>query len=159
MRLLSLTAVLALAACQPAETEPEAEEAAAPAEAEITLGNGENNAITTEGITRSASVLTVPNVTIEKNGWLVLHPFRNGEPVRDEYTGSTLVQAGSNDDVTIDIGAVPAEGDMFIMMLHSDVNDDGVFDFGDGITVPDAPVFEGTTMIAHPIAAPADSAA
>ncbi|WP_209349334.1 hypothetical protein [Pontixanthobacter sp. CEM42] len=159
MRVVFTAAVLILAGCQAAETEPAAGETitAVPSEADITLGNGENNAIATEGITRAGAVLTVPNVTIEKNGWLVLHPFRDGEPVRDEYTGSTLVKAGSNDGVTIDIGAVPADGDMFIMMLHSDVNDDGVFDFGDGKTVPDAPVFEGTTMIAHPIAAPADS--
>ena len=160
MRVLGVVIFLALAGCQAAETEPAAEEstAAAPSEADIVLGNGENNAITTDGITRAGSVLTVPNVTIEKNGWLVLHPFKDGEPVRDKYTGSTLVKAGSNDGVTVDIGSIPAEGDMFIMMLHSDVNDDGVFDFGDGKTVPDAPVFEGTTMIAHPIAAPADSA-
>ncbi len=160
MRVLGLTGAVMLAACQPVETEPAIEEPAvdaAPNEADITLGNGEYNAITTEGITRAGSVLTVPNVTIEQNGWLVMHPFKDGEPVRDKYVGSTLVPAGSNDNVTIDVGDLPTEGDMFIIMLHSDANDDGVFDFGDGKTVPDAPVFEGTTMIAHPIPAPADS--
>jgi len=36
-------------------------------------------------------------------------------------------------------------------MLHWDVDQDKIFDFGDGITVPDAPLFEETKMIAFPI--------
>lgn len=152
------TAGLALTACAPYEEDvvqvPAAE---ASAERQITLGNGERNAIVTDGITRRGSVFTVPNVKIERDGFLVMHPFRDGAPVRDEYVGATAVQGGSNDTVAIDVGAAPSAGDMFIIMLHFDMNDDGVFDFGDGVTVPDAPAFEGARLIAHPIAAPAES--
>ena len=49
----------------------------------------------------------------------------------------------------------PAQsGDMFVIMLHYDVNKDGIFDFNDGVTVPDAPVFEGNRLIALRFAAP-----
>ena len=158
-------AALAVSACQNSAPENDAmiEEAAgaseeASADADITLGNGENNSITLEGITRTGSVFTVPEVKIEGAGWLVMHPFRDGTPVRNEYVGSTLLPAGTSENVTIDVGAPPAEGDMFIIMLHNDVNEDGVFDFGDGeANVPDAPTFEGELLIAHPISAPADS--
>lgn len=156
-------AALAVSACQdsmPADAEEETacdgEEEAA--EADIQLGNGEANSITVEGITRAGSVFTVPAVTIERAGFLVMHPFRDGEPVRDEYTGATPVAAGTTQGVEIDVGNAPAEGDMFIIMLHNDMNDDGAFDFGNGQdNVPDAPTFEGEMLIAHPIAAPADS--
>lgn len=152
-------ASLALAACQQAETDAEQknEEAAAPAvdESQITLGNGEKNSITTEGITRSGATFTIPELTIERAGFLVMHPFRDGEPVRNEYVGAQAVAAGTSENVTIDVSDDPAEGDMYIVMLHFDMNEDGMFDFGDGETVPDAPALEGTTLIAHPIAAPA----
>lgn len=147
------------------DTQPTADEAAvtepgAPAdESAITLGNGEDNAIQTDGITRSGAIFTVPEVTIAKQGWAVMHPFRDGAPVRNEYVGATLVKAGTTENVTIDVETVPSEGDMFILMLHNDENQDGVFDFGNGEDdVPDAPTFEGEMLIAHPIPAPADDA-
>ncbi len=45
---------------------------------------------------------------------------------------------------------------MFIVMLHSDVNENQVFDFVfvDEVNVLDKAVFEGTKMIGFPFAAP-----
>ncbi|MCK0127165.1 hypothetical protein [Erythrobacter sp. F6033] len=150
-----------VAACQPqadtAEPAPEHEAVDLPDPAEVTLGNGDENSIAVAGITRTGSTFTVPEVVIERAGWLVMHPFRDGAPVRNEYVGATLLPAGANTDVVIDVGDVPAAGDMFIIMLHGDMNEDGIFDFGDGETVPDAPIFEGNLMIAHPIPAPAEA--
>ena len=127
---------LALTACQGAEQEADYSQNTPAEEASdnsgIELGNGENNSITTEGITRIGSVFTVPEVPIAQNGWLIMHPFRDGAPVGNEYVGATLVKQGTQTNVTIDIGDAPMAGDMFIIMLHNDVNDDGVFDFGDG---------------------------
>ena len=52
----------------------------------------------------------------------------------------------------------PADaGRKFLVMLHSDVDNDHVLDFvfvEDGINVEDAAVFEGTRMIAHIFAVP-----
>ena len=47
-------------------------------------------------------------------------------------------------------------GEMFIVMLHRDVNENQAFDFVfvDAVNVLDKAVFEGRTMIAHAIPAP-----
>lgn len=124
---------------------------------QITLGNGENSAILVDGATRSGATFRFPTVKIDRNGFLVMHPFRDGEPEGTVYVGASPVPAGISHNVPITIDSVPEAGDMFIVMLHYDMNDDRVFDFGDGVTVPDVPVFEGSTMIAHRYAAPAES--
>lgn len=123
---------------------------------EIVLGNGQRNAITLVGATRSGSVLTFPSVMIERDGFVVMHPFRNEKPVRNEYVGATFVKAGTTANVAVDVGVVPQTGENFIVMLHNDMNNDGQFDFGDGLTVPDEPTFEGNRLIALPFAAPAE---
>jgi hypothetical protein len=125
----------------------------------IVLGNGEENAIAVEGATRAGATFSIPGVTIARNGFLVMHPFRDGSPVGTEYVGAVAVSAGDNENVSITVDVAPETGDMYIIMLHFDMNDDQVFDFNDGVTVPDVPAFEGNTMIAHRFAAPADSAA
>lgn len=123
---------------------------------QITLGNGENNAITLEEATRSGATFTFPVVRIDRNGFLVMHPFRDGAPVPTEYVGAVPVPEGTSHNVRITVEGAPETGEMFIVMLHYDVNDDRIFDFNDGITVPDAPVFEGSRMIAHRYATPED---
>ncbi len=55
----------------------QAEEAA---KAAFSMGNGEKNWIDVAGVTRNDSVLTFPEVQINGNGWLVIHPFENGKP-------------------------------------------------------------------------------
>jgi hypothetical protein len=68
----------------------------------------------------------------------------------------TNIKDGVNRDVVITVDEVPAPGTMFLVMLHLDVNENHEFDFVfvDERNVLDKAVFEGTTMIAHPIAAP-----
>lgn len=140
----------ALAGCAATDA-VESAEAAAPA---IEVGNGENNYIVLEGVTRAGATFVFKTVAIDRPGWLVIHPFENGAPAQTVYVGATLLAAGVHQDIAITIDAAPAAGDMFVVMLHYDVNEDGVFDFNDGITVPDAPVFEGARLIALRFAAP-----
>ncbi|MEO1220585.1 MAG: hypothetical protein AAFY42_04435 [Pseudomonadota bacterium] len=144
----------------------------------IELGNGEKNWIMVEGLTRSAdttyteqritsgssavrrgdgTTLTFSEVHIDGDGWLVLHPFMDGKPDGDWVAGYTFVEGGTNKDVAITLNPAPKPGTMFLVMLHSDSNQDGVFDFvfvEDGINVEDRAVFEGNRMIAHVFAAP-----
>lgn len=129
---------------------------AAEAAPQITLGNGEDNWIITEGATRDGATFTFPEVQIAANGWLVMHPFEDGKPNGDIYVGHTYVGEGSNKDVEITVDNEPAVGEMFIVMLHSDVNEDKNFDFVfvNEREVADKAVFEGTKMIAHPYPAP-----
>ena len=144
----------------------------------IELGNGEKNWIMVDGLTRSAdstytekritsggsavrrgdgATLTFKEVHIEGDGWLVLHPFIDGKPNGDWVAGYSFVESGTNWDVAITLNPAPKPGTMFLVMLHSDSNSDGVFDFvfvEDGINVEDRAVFEGNRMVAHVFAAP-----
>ena len=116
--------------------------------AKIVTGNGENNHISLDGAYRTEATFTFPNVTLAKDGFLVFHPFKDGKPVQTEYVAAKALSGGSHDNVSIDVSDGPKTGDMYIVMLHFDMNEDGVFDFNDGVTVPDAPVFEGQTLVA-----------
>ena len=144
---LIVSAMLAMA-------EPYGEPAAAP---EITRGNGEHNWIITEDVTRDGDVLTFSQVQIDGAGWLVLHPFRDGQPVPDETVGHTYLNSGLNLDVAINVETPTESGTHFIVMLHSDVDHDQEFDF---VFIPGTPhvedraVFEGTQLIALVLVAP-----
>ena len=130
---------------------------AEPAEAPTLMtGNGKANWIVVEGATREGATFTFREVRIDGNGWLVMHPFKDGKPVGDVYVGATYLADGDNRGVAITVDSVPEPGEMFIVMLHRDVNEDKVFDFVfvDERNVLDKAVFEGTMMIAHAFAAP-----
>lgn len=146
---------------------------------QITMGNGEANWIQVDGLTREAGVtqfsevrvdgdsvsafrgdsvaLTFPEVVIEKPGFLVLHPVMDGRPNGDVVSGFAYLDSGKNEAVTIRMDTPADPGRMFLVMLHSDVDNDRVLDFvfvEDGINVEDTAVFEGTHMIAHIFAVP-----
>lgn len=146
---------------------------------QIELGNGEANYIEVEGLTRQAreaafselridgadvltrransTALSFPEVLIEQAGWLVLHPVVGGRPDGDVVSGFAYLAAGKNEDVTIQTNFPADAGDQFLVMLHSDVDQDRVFDFvfvEDGVNVEDRAVFEGNRMIAHIVTVP-----
>ncbi len=124
----------------------------------VQMGNGEANRIITEGFTREGRTFTFSEVEIEGDGWLVLHPFRDGKPVGEIYVGATFVNGGTSQNVSVSVQTAPepAAGTMFIVMLHKDVNSNGTFDFVfvDERNVLDIAVFEGGKMVGHVIAAP-----
>lgn len=123
---------------------------------QISIGNGENNWITVEGVIRDQSTLTFSEVQIAGDGWLVIHPFEDGAPNGDKYVASTYLEDGKNLNVSINVHKGLVTGEMFIVMLHRDVNENKVLDFVfiDDQNVMDTAVFEGSTMIGHAIAAP-----
>ncbi len=146
---------------------------------QMTMGNGNANAIQVAGLSRlkqesvvseiridgtnvstlraNTTAITFPKVTIEKAGWLVLHPVIDGRPDGDIVSGFTYLDPGQSEDVMVKIQHPAGAGDKFLVMLHGDVDQDRVFDFvfvEDGINVEDTAVFEGTRMIAHVIALP-----
>ncbi len=151
----------------------------APSAPPLTMGNGEANAIQVNGLVRAegkttfseirvdgevvktfratSTAVAFPEVLIEKAGWVVLHPVIDGRPNGDMVSGYTYLDAGRNEDVTIRIDHPADAGDKFLVMLHSDVDQDRVFDFvflEDGINVEDTAVFEGSRMIAHIVSVP-----
>lgn len=146
---------------------------------QITMGNGVSNSIQIEGLTRergekifsdvrtsgndvstyrtNSTAITFPKVVIETSGWIVLHPVIDGKPNGDIVSGFSYLEAGENIDVTLDMVYPADAGSKYLVMLHSDVDEDRVFDFvfvEDGINVEDRAVFEGSTMIAHFISLP-----
>ncbi len=157
-RLISLAAATTLfAGIASAHAEDyDAPQAAAEAAPQVTLGNGEENWIMTDGASRDGATFTFPEVQIAANGWLVMHPFKDGKPNGKVYVGHTYVEAGTSKDVEITVDEEPDTGEMFIVMLHSDVDEDKEFDFVfvNEREVEDKAVFEGMQMIAHPYAAP-----
>ena len=124
--------------------------------AQMSIGNGENNAIAIESMTRDGNVLTIDEITIEGDGWLVIHPFENGAPNGDRVVGRQFLKSGVNRDVKIEVYKGLESGEMMIVMLHRDSNDNGEFDFifVDAQNVMDRAVFEGSTMIGHALPAP-----
>ena len=128
----------------------------AQSEPQISIGNGTKNWITVEGVTRNQGTLTFADVQIDGNGWLVIHPFEDGAPNGDKYVASTYLKDGNNPDVEINVYKGLTSGEMFIVMLHRDTNENQVLDFVfvDEQNVMDRAVFEGSTMIGHAIAAP-----
>ena len=110
----------------------------------------------TDNAVRSGATLSFPEVQIDGAGWLVLHPFENGRPNGNVVAGYAAVDDGTSRNVEVTLDAEPATGDMFIVMLHSDANGNGEFDFVfvNEREVVDKAVFEGNTMIGHAYAVP-----
>ena len=126
------------------------------AHAQMSIGNGENNWIDIESMERVGNTLTFSQIKIDTDGWLVIHPFQNGAPNGDRVVGRTFLKAGLNESVSIDVPKGLASGEMMIVMLHKDSNNNGEFDFIfiDEQNVMDLAAFEGSTMIGHAVAAP-----
>jgi hypothetical protein len=126
------------------------------AEPQRSIGNGSKNWITTEGVKRVDGTLTFSEVQIDGNGWLVIHPFEEGAPNGDKYVASTYLSDGINSNVSIKVHKGLQTGEMFIVMLHRDVNENQILDFVfvDEQNVMDTAVFEGSRMIGHAIPAP-----
>lgn len=124
--------------------------------AQISMGNGSDNWIMLEGASRDGVTLTIPEVKIDGNGWLVLHPFEDGKPNGKIYVGHTYVSSGVSRDVEVTVDRPVNTGDMFIVMLHRDVNENQDFDFVfiEENKVIDEAVFEGSVMIGHAYPAP-----
>ena len=118
---------------------------------QMSMGNGDQNWIVTAGATREGATFTFPEVNIAGSGWLVLHPFKDGKPNGRVVAGYAAVPEGKSTSVQVSVDALPAAGDRFVVMLHSDANDNGEFDFVfiNEREVVDTAVFEGRKMIGH----------
>lgn len=156
IKIAALIAALCAATAPAQATEDPAQTSAANSTPRVTMGNGAQNWIITDGATRTGSTLTFPEVQIEKSGWLVLHPFENGKPNGNVVAAYAPLAQGTSKDVEITLEQEPSRGDLFIVMLHEDKNKNGAFDFVfiNEREVVDAAVFEASTMIGHVYSTP-----
>ena len=91
-----------------------------PKRSQITMGNGADNAIQVDGLTRkekasiasevrvdgtsvstlraNTTAVTFPEVMIAKPGWLVLHPVIDGRPDGDIVSGFAYLNKGKNEE-------------------------------------------------------------
>lgn len=98
--------------------------------------------------------ITVNNVTLEEDGWIVVHADNEGSP--GQVIGvSDVITAGSHDDVSITFNesADVNVGDTLWLMLHSDTGAAGEYEFDgeNGLDLPvmgedDAPVMISITV-------------
>ncbi|GAB5414215.1 MAG: hypothetical protein Cons2KO_18180 [Congregibacter sp.] len=125
-------------------------------ESGISMGNGTQNWILTDGATRDGNTFVIPEVHIDGNGWLVMHPFENGKPNGNVVAGYSKLADGTSQNVAISVEPDTKAGDLFIVMLHRDANHNGEFDFVfvNEREVVDIAVFEGSTMVGHVLQAP-----
>ena len=123
---------------------------------QMSIGNGDQNWIKIEDVKKQGNTLVFSEVQIEGDGWLVIHPFMDGAPNGDRVVARTFLKSGTNSNVEIEVHKGIAAGEMMIVMLHRDSNDNGEFDFIfiDDRNVMDLAVFEGSTMIGHAMPAP-----
>ncbi|VXD16720.1 hypothetical protein [Marinoscillum sp. 108] len=90
--------------------------------------------VSAPGITASNQVVnenwvTIGEVKAAVDGWLVIHAD-NGSGAPGPVLGQTMVSAGMNSDVAIDLGdAVFAGGEMLFPMLHIESPADGMYGF------------------------------
>ncbi len=131
-----LFALLLLAACggQTAEPTPEPESSAqdvepaapAPETAPVT------NAVSVENqVLGAGGSVTIPSVTADTPGWLVIHAQADGKP--GPVLGHAAVAAGENKDVVVEIDSAAATGTVYAM-LHVDAGTVGTYEFpGDDV--------------------------
>ena len=89
--------------------------------------------------------VTVAQVTSDGPGWIVIHAQAEGKP--GPILGFSRVKDGENADVLVDIDATKATETLFAM-LHSDLGEEGSFEFPEG---PDTPVKVGDKVVTRPL--------
>ena len=96
-------------------------------------------------LTVLTSWVTVANVTLAADGWVVIHDDNAGAP--GAILGQTFVAAGTATDVVVELSAPATDGATYWAMLHTDSPADATFTFGtasDDLPVTD---FFGTVVM------------
>lgn len=130
---LLLVFALLITACQPAQPE------AAPTE--ILPPTGVEPSVTVHDQDVIAGTVTAAEVISDRAGWIVIHADESGAP--GPVIGHTAVEAGSNEDVAIEIDAGSATERLYAM-LHEDAGTSGEYEFPG----PDVPIqVEGKIVV------------
>jgi len=124
----------------PAE-EPEEEAVATPTVA--TTETAVTNSVTVEDqALGEENSVTVPGVTSDGPGWMVIHAEQDGSP--GPVIGHAVVAAGENEDVAVEIDTEAATETLYAM-LHVDAGTEGEYEFpGDDAPATDA---EGNVVV------------
>ncbi len=88
------------------------------------------------------NMLTISNVQMSEDGWVVIHKDNNGSPmVPDIISVPKMVAAGASSDVMVELkeGVDIQDGETLWVMLHDDSGDMGTYEF-DGNNGLDLPI-------------------
>lgn len=77
----------------------------------------------------AGNAITVDSVTIENDGWLVIHEIKNGKPVVPASIGHVAVKAGTTENVTVSLTKDVVAGTKVLTMLHVDQGTVNVYEF------------------------------
>jgi hypothetical protein len=94
----------------------------------------------------AGSSVTVDSVTIEKDGFLVIHAMKDGKPVVPASIGHVALKAGTTKNVVVELTEATSTGDVVLTMLHTDDGTMGDYSFPDG----DAPVIVDGKPVVSP---------
>ncbi|WP_099868089.1 DUF7282 domain-containing protein [Pararhizobium haloflavum] len=95
--------------------------------------------IDVDGATIEDGAVVFPSVKIDQDGYVVIHAVEDGEPVVPASIGHTAVAAGDSENVTVEVEGGAMEGTEYVAMIHYETNDNGTYDFAEGMTDVDTP--------------------
>lgn len=90
----------------------------------------------------TGEMLTIADVTMSDDGWVVIHRDNGGSPMVPEIISvPTMVSAGNTSDVMVELkdGVELQDGETLWVMLHNDSGDMGTYEF-DGSNGLDLPI-------------------
>jgi hypothetical protein len=84
--------------------------------------------------------VTIDEVEIPHNGFVVVHATQNGKPIMTQYVGDSRVKAGFHQNVNVKLDQKPKPGTTYVAMLCNDSGRTGKFEFGPGNAIADKPL-------------------
>ncbi|KAF0676263.1 DUF7282 domain-containing protein [Profundibacterium mesophilum] len=103
--------------------------------------------INTDGASFKGSTVRFQNIEAPNKGYLVIHATENGEAVVPGSLGHAMLEAGTNDEVRIDIGEEFEADTTYVAMMHDETNGNDSYDFGEGSTDVDTPTMSGDNAV------------
>jgi len=84
------------------------------------------------GDQQAGNTVTVEEVTLEADGFLVVHAMKDGKPVVPASLGHIALKAGTHKNVVIKLSEATKSGDTVLTMLHTDGGKMGTYEFPNG---------------------------
>ncbi|MDY8108001.1 hypothetical protein U0C82_02405 [Fulvimarina sp. 2208YS6-2-32] len=101
----------------------------------------------------SGGTVSASSVTAPEKGWLVVHRT-DADMKPGPVVGHAPLEAGVNENVSVELGEDVASGDMLMLMVHSEAggNEEGVFEYTLGAT-EDGPIRVDGELVTQTITA------
>lgn len=99
----------------------------------------------------ASSEILIAEVAAEEDGFIVIHNTNeDGEPVVPESIGAAPVSAGVNEGVAVALDEEITADTILVAMLHSDTDENGIYEYGADNTEVDNPVTLNGEVVSEP---------